>query len=70
MQVTYGWFKHQLALEYLWIQCDITKSVTQMLDNLHFLRKLKVLRLEELRGFTEEYFHAILKSLPELEVIF
>ena len=66
--LNYKWFHIKEGLLYLWIQCDLTKTAEEFLNTLWHLRSLQVLRLDELRGFTEGFFFQILAVLPALEV--
>ena len=66
--MTYGWFNKQQNLKYLWIQCDLSNSLEQLLESLPLLKNLKILLLDEAKAFTEEHFFKILEILPSLEV--
>ena len=64
----YDWFHKQPNLQYLWLECDISNSIPQLLESLPFLKDLRILQLDEAHGFNEENFHKILEVLPSLEV--
>ena len=64
----YSWFQNQPNLKYLWLECDLSRSVDQFLKSLPVLKDLRILRLEEAQGFKEKDFHKILEILPSLEV--
>ena len=64
----YDWFHKQPNLKYLWLECDISSSIHQLLESLPFLKDLRILQLDEAQGFNEENFHKILEVLPSLEV--
>ena len=66
--LNYKWFQIQEGLLYLWIQCDLTKTAEEFLNTLWRLKSLQVLRLDELRGFTEGFFFQIIAVFPALEV--
>ena len=64
----YSWFRNQPNLKYLWLECDFSSSIDQLLESLPVLKDLRILRLEEAQGFKEKDFHKILEILPSLEV--
>ena len=64
----YDWFHKQPNLKYLWLECDLSNSIPQLLESLPFLKNLRILQLDEAQGFNEENFHKILEVLPSLEV--
>ena len=66
--MSYNWFHVQEHLRYLWIQCDLTNTAEKFLEKLYLLKSLRVLRLDEMKGFTEGFFFQILAVLPALEV--
>ena len=68
--MSYNWFHVQEHLRYLWIQCDLTNTAEKFLEKLYLLKSLRVLRLDEMKGFTEGVFFQILAVLPALEVNF
>ena len=67
-RMTFDWFRQQQNLKYLWIQCDLAFSMQRLLDSLPLLKNLKILHLDEAKGFDEENFFKILELSPSLEV--
>merc|ERR1719458_323754 len=66
-----GWMSFCTKLEYLWVMADLQKGFDELLENLHHLQALQVLRLEKVgdRDVTEEELKSIVNALPMLRIL-